>query len=190
MKACVFAVLLWAGGSQIAFAEGVGDCDQALVISTYDRFSSDHVDYRLASFVTKDTYDKISGSHNGSILIYGIPMSGSWNAFKEKLDKTMNKTDTSLTRDQALNIMWTGLDPNAVSAYSKCLDEVAFSSAGLHLGVKAATASDITIAIKYAANFYDPKTLHVKWTTNVDTIDGAPFQLCYIATFRVRELLS
>lgn len=175
MKLSVFSILFWGGYVTIASAAGVSDCDQALIISTYSNFSSDHVDYRLASLVTQDTYDKISGSHGASAIIYGIPMSDSWSGFKNNVANALNRYNTSMTRNQAINIMWTGLDTTAASAYSKCLEEVAFSSAGLHLAAKAATASDISIAVKYAADFYSPKILPVTWTANVPTVDGKPF---------------
>lgn len=63
------------------WAQGVHDCDAALVRSTYNQISADHVDARLATLVTEDDYNQISHDAGANAVIYGIPMGGSYKDF-------------------------------------------------------------------------------------------------------------
>jgi hypothetical protein len=83
-------------------------------------------------------------------------MGASYKDFQTNVRKALASSNSSLTHDQALNILWTGLDRNGVSAYSKCIDGVALSSFGLHLAVRYATTSDIAIIIKWVPSFSQP----------------------------------
>ncbi len=158
----------------IAFAEGGRECDQALVRSTYSSFSPDHVDPRLATFVSGDSYDAIKHDADSKATIYGVPTGQSYDDFQENVRKRLAQinNNNSLSHDQILNILWTGLSANSSSLYSKCIEDVAFSSFGLHMAVKYATANDVTLAIKYVPGFRDPKTQALHWTSNIIAADG------------------
>lgn len=130
-------------------AHAQGSCDKALVESTYNKFSSDHLDWRLASQVTRNTYDEIKHDAGANAVIYGFPVGATYDDFQKRVTESSNTINTSLTHDQALNIMWTGLDPNASSAYSACLQANVLESRGLHTVVKSATNHDITLILRW-----------------------------------------
>lgn len=127
MKILIVSFLFAIVSINATLAEGVRDCDQALVRSTYSSVSADHLDAHLATLVSQESYNKITEDAKANATIYGIPMGGSWKEFKDNVQKAIASSNSSLTHDQALNILWTGLDQNASSAYSKCVDGIAFS---------------------------------------------------------------
>src|SRR5262249_51255604 len=134
-----------------------------------------HVDWRLASLVTSSTYDEIKHDAGVSALIYGVPVGANYDDFHKRVEQRLNQFSTSLTHDQAVNIMWTGLDPNAVTAYSRCLDTQVLSSRGMHVVVKSATASDIAVLLRWVPQGSDPATIRLSWSGV--TIDSAKLPL-------------
>lgn len=139
-------------------------CDKALVIATYQRFSSNNVDWRLASLVTSDTYDEIT--HNGTLdtVIYGVPTKGGYNDYHNRVEQALNSLNMSFTHQQAENVAWTGLDPNATTAYSDCLQTQALRSGGLHLAVKSATSRDVAVLVRwFPQGGHEQSTIPVSW---------------------------
>jgi hypothetical protein len=120
------------------------DCDPALVKDTYSSMSAEHVDYRLATFVSEDDYNQAKHDASGSGVIYGVPMGATWSDFQENIHKFTQSMSTSLTHDQARNVIWTGLSKTSAKAYIACIN-ASLSSGGLHLEVKEATNTDVTI---------------------------------------------
>jgi hypothetical protein len=59
-----------------------GPCSDALVISTYDRFETKHVDWRLASHVFGTAYNEIRDKAGASATIYGVPVGANYGDFK------------------------------------------------------------------------------------------------------------
>jgi hypothetical protein len=153
-------------------AQGVSACDAALVKSTYNKFSSDHLDWRLAQYVSEQTYDEIKHDAGVNAVIYGVPVGASYGDFKKHVDDRVNSLRTSLTHDQAINVMWTGLDPNAVTAYSTCLQTVVLSSSGLHMVVRSATARDIALTLRWVPRGTDPRMINLTWSGLRTDIDG------------------
>jgi len=146
---------------QTALAQGV--CDAALVKSTYSSFSSDHLDWRLASLVTDKEYEEIKHDAGGNAVIYGVPVGASYDDFSKRVKDKQSSYNESLTHSQALNILWTGLDPNAPSSYLECLRAQIFAGRGLHLAVKSATKTDISLLISWNPQGNDPSTISPKW---------------------------
>jgi hypothetical protein len=155
-----------------AYAQG--PCDEALVKSTYNSFSSDHLDWRLASQVTEKTYDEIKHDAGANAVIYGFPVGATYDDFQKRVKESSNTFATSLTHDQALNIMWTGLDPNAPSVYSACLQAKVLASRGLHAVVKSATNKDIAIILRWVPQGSDPSSIKPTWVGITKDIDGNP----------------
>ena len=44
-------------------------CDAALIVSTYNSFSSDHIDWRLATFVSETEWNTIKHDQGASAVI-------------------------------------------------------------------------------------------------------------------------
>src|SRR5271157_4630351 len=108
-------------------------CDAALVKSTYNSFSSDQMDWRLATLVTEKDYNEIKQDAGGSAVIYGVPVGANYDEYRKNVTEKLASYHESLTRNQIKNILWTGLDPNAKSAYSECLQAQVFAARGLHM---------------------------------------------------------
>lgn len=139
------AILLCIFGITLCPVFGQAPCAEALVVATYDKITSDNLDQRLASLVTSSEYDAVQHAGSANALIYGTPMGANYSDFHENAKSNASSQSSSLTHSQATNIKWTGLDPNSPDAYSKCLEQQVLYLQGLHLTVKSATTSDITL---------------------------------------------
>ena len=60
--------------------------------------------------------------------------------------------------------MWTGLDPNSPSAYAQCIDAFIRTTRGLHLAIRNATNSDISLIIGWNPQGSDPSNINVTWS--------------------------
>jgi hypothetical protein len=154
---CLLA--LWSG-SALAQAE----CDAALVQSTYASWDSSHADWRLATKVTKEMYETIKQGGGANAVIYGVPVGADYNEFRNRVNQEMTSHQESLTMDQARNIMWTGLDPSSPSVYAQCIDAVVRNTRGLHLAVRSATESDISLIVGWNPEGPDPTSIRVTWS--------------------------
>jgi hypothetical protein len=129
------------------------------VRSTYNQFDSQHVDWRLASHVSESAYEQIKHDAGGSAVIYGVPTGGNYSDFQNRVSQYASDLNTSLSADQAVNVMWTGLDPSSPSAYSTCLNAQVLTSRGLHLVVNSATKSDIALTLSWLPRGNDPSNI-------------------------------
>jgi hypothetical protein len=172
--------------STVAVAQS--ECDQALVKATYGNFGSDHVDQRLASEVDENTWKEITHNGSANATIFGIGSGGGTYAdFQNNIAARKNSFSQSLTHDQARNIMWTGLDPSSETVYSDCLNALVLINRGLHIVVKFATTSDITLNIVWKPEGIDPPTVNTIWTPPITQIDrtSLPTQVRQGANFVV-----
>lgn len=162
MRLHVFAFAVVFSASLMMRAQAT--CDTALVKSTYNSFSSDHLDWRLATFVSETEYNDIKHDQGASAVIYGIPVGESYGDYQRHVSEKIHDYHESLTRSQARNIMWTGLDESSPSDYAKCLEAQVFESPGLHIAVQSATASDIFILAKWTPQGPNsPTQIHPQW---------------------------
>jgi hypothetical protein len=168
---CALLVLF----AKCSYAAGV--CDAALILSTYNSFSSDHIDWRLATFVSEKEWDQIKHDESANAKIFGVPVGETYSDFQNHIKEKISVYQESLTRNQMLNILWTGLDPNAASAYSSCLQTQLFATRGLHLGVKAATKNDISILVSWNPQGRDPATINPAWVWSGKGRDQFPKSL-------------
>lgn len=145
-------------------ARAQGVCDAALVKSTYNSFSSDHLDWRLATLVTQKEYDDIKQEEGANAVIYGIPVGESYKDYQTHLKEKLSSYHESLTHDQIVNILWTGLDPNSPSAYRDCLNAQIFAARGLHMAVVSATKSDVSVIVSWNPQGSDPSRITPRWT--------------------------
>src|SRR5579864_8162883 len=95
-------------------------CDAALIKSTYNSFTSDQTDWRLATLVSEKDYNEIKQDAGGNALIYGIPVGANYSDFQRNIHDKLQTHTESLSRNQIRNILWTGLDPNSPGAYHDC----------------------------------------------------------------------
>lgn len=144
-------------------ARAAAVCDAALVLSTYNSFSSDHIDWRLATFVSEKEWEQVKHDQGSSAVIYGIPIGETYSDFESHVKEKTNVYHESLTRNQMLNILWTGLDPNSTTAYSSCLQTQLFATRGLHIAVKAATKVDISLIVSWNPQGKDPASINPRW---------------------------
>jgi hypothetical protein len=148
-------------------AAGVGDCEGALVISTYSKISKSHEYAELTSLVTEDVYNEIKQKAGGSTTIFGIPVGANFADFKKRAESSMSQSSEKTTHDEMLNILWTGLDNNAVSVYSDCINAAA-KSEGLHISVRSATTVDITVLVTWTPKGTNPQIAHLEWSVLSD----------------------
>jgi hypothetical protein len=148
MKKIAFAGFLFTFGFLNA-ALGQSVCDSALVKSTYNLGSYVGSDWRLADLVDQNTYEQIKHDAGANAEIYGVPVGASYGDFKNQVAALRKQHNESLSHAEQLNVAWTGLDPNAPSAYRDCLNNQVFNMPGLRAAVTGATKSDISILIKW-----------------------------------------
>jgi hypothetical protein len=158
-SAAIIVVLACCG----EWAYGQGICDAALVKSTYNSFSTDQIDYRLATLVSEDTYNSIKRDAGGDVSIFGISAGATYKDYQDEVKKQLSTYNESLTRNQMRNILWTGLDANSPGAYSECLKAQVLAARGLHLAVTSATKSDIAIVVRWNPQGADPATISPTW---------------------------
>lgn len=161
-----FTFISCTGLSGQAHAQDGSGCAEALVMATYSRTQIDHDDWRLASYVTENEYNSIRHDAGANAVIYGVPVGVSYSDFQTRTTEKTNSYKESLTHDQAINVMWTGLDPNAANAYSDCLKSKTFNQRGLHLAVKSATKNQISILVAWTPTGDDPRNAAPEWIWN------------------------
>lgn len=133
----------------LACAQADDDCRDALVLATYSKSEITNEDWRLASFVTENDYNTIKHDAGINAVIYGVPVGASYSDYQKSVKEKTNSYNESLTQSQKVNVMWTGLDPNAKNTYSECLKTKIFSKQGLHLGVQSATKQQVSVAVAW-----------------------------------------
>lgn len=143
------ALLALATASSVA-AQSEESCADALVASTYNRFDTQAVDYRLAWHVSERAYEEVKKKAGGNASIFGISLGGNYAEFQKSLREKTSNYSSSLTQTQATNVQWTGLDANGASAYTECIRSKKFSKRGLHLAVKAATKDEVTVWVNWS----------------------------------------
>lgn len=140
----------------------VSDCDAALVKSTYASASNVGVDWRLADLVSQQTYDEIMHDGGANAVIYGVPVGASYKDFKSSIASFKHVHQESLSFSEKRNIAWTGVDPSTPTLYRSCLDAQVFAGVGLHAAAIGATASDISILVRWFSPG-GPNTLPITW---------------------------
>lgn len=143
-------------------------CDNALILSTYSEKSSFHSDWRLAKFVSEEVYDKAKQEYGINVVIYGVPVGASYKNYQENYRKLEQSFNESLTLDQSRQIMWTGLDPNSLTAYDTCLKSEIFNTPGLHIAIVGATEENYTIKVRW----FIPKSNDIKVSWSIPEILG------------------
>jgi hypothetical protein len=117
-------------------------------MSTYNSSGITTLDWRLADLVDQTAYDQIKQNGGASAVIYGVPVGANYNEFKNTINTYKQSTNQSLSYSQQVNLAWTGLDPNAQSAYTACL-QAEQQKTGLHAFVVFATTTNIAIQINW-----------------------------------------
>jgi hypothetical protein len=148
-----------------AIAQDVAQCDKALVMATYNRTDLAFLDWRLAEHVDEGTYDTIKREAGARGTIYGVPISSTYGEFKQNIRRLQKTRHESYTQHIFRNVAWTGLDPDARTTYSHCLDTVArLKATGLMLIPLWATVSDITFQVRYVPVGNSPNPMPVTWS--------------------------
>jgi hypothetical protein len=148
--------------SRVAQA-GVEVCDAALIQTTFSASSSVSDDWRLASLITSSNYDQVKHDAGGQATVYGIPFGANYSDFRTNLNSQYAQQNQSENINQTRNVAWTGLESASVSAYEACLQTQVLMSNGLHAAVTTATASDISIHIRFVVPGL-PAHVAIKWS--------------------------
>ena len=138
-------------------------CDEALVRATLTSGKAVQKDWRIALMVTRGVYDEIKHSGGAGAEIGGVPLGANYEDFHNRVENLKNSTNESYAMSDIRNIAWSGLDPNAVNVYSKCLDAEVLQSNGLNAAILAGTNKEIAIRVHWFLPA-EPKPAHVTWT--------------------------
>src|SRR5437764_7400851 len=161
MRRTFFGVLLLTLSVIIASGPLHAACEEALVRSTLTSTVKD--DLRLSTLVTEQVWNE--ATHNGTlnVPIYGIPAGASYRDYQARAQSA--SASSSYSREQLINIAWTGLDPNSVTTYAQCIQLEEARVPGLHLSVTAADPTGILLLITW--NVPNIPRIGVRWTTPV-----------------------
>ena len=146
-------------------AQGVKDCDGALVLATYSSSQSRFWDWRLAERVSQAQYNDVKKNAGASGAIYGVPIGADYAEFRSNFNSFNRQKNESITEEVFRNIAWTGLDANSVRAYEECLRHA--SNKNLILIPRTATATDLTFDLLYHVIGKARNPLPVRWTGSV-----------------------
>lgn len=150
-------LVCWAGNAR---AGSLSECNAALIVSTYNKIDSSKSDWRMATFVDKEAYNKIKDSAGASAVIYGVPVGANYDQFRESIDRYKTSTTESFSQEQFQNISWTGLGAEAADAYKECIRQ---KSRGLYMVPDKATDTDLSFRVIYGVIGGSPNPLPVKW---------------------------
>lgn len=142
-------------------AEGIKDCDSALIKATYTLTESRFLDWRLAEKVSNEQYNEVKQSASAAVSIYGIPIGADYGEFRKNIDTYRYSKNASLTEETFRNVLWTGLNESSEKAYVACLHQA--SKKSLLLIPKTATTSDITFDLQYSVIGAAKNPLPVEW---------------------------
>lgn len=137
------------------------DCAQALVRDTYseDQFWSS--DRRIWSSVDKQTWEEIKKNAAGDVVIYGVPIGGSYEDYKSVSEELASRYIETFSTTHARSIQWSGLKPEAFTAYNNCLKIK--KSQGLVLGLGEATKEKVTLLITWNKGIGGPEVAELDW---------------------------
>lgn len=135
-------------------------------MSTYQQLNQSSANWQLATLVTEDTYNRLKTSAGGSAVIYGVPMGGNYSQFRANVASRLSARQESWSASQLQNVLWTGLDPTAATAYRDCLNAQVFNQPGLQAAVIGASTTNILIRVRWnVPGQTTPAT--VTWTSPV-----------------------
>lgn len=140
-----------------------GPCDAALVRTTYSSFTSTQLDWRLASLVTESEYNEIKHDAGASAVIFGVPVGVDYSDYHARAVQISSSYKESLSLNQQKNILWTALDPNAPTVYAACLQAQVFGIRGLHMAVRQATKTDVSVIASWNPQGNDSNTIKPTW---------------------------
>ena len=170
--------LIFTGGTAFylcvltATSSAAATCDAALVKTAYSSMTATHDDWRLSLLINSENYEQAKHDAGVNAVIYGIPVGATYSDYSENRARIFQQHNESRTVNEMRNVAWTALDPNAESAYSDCLRVEALNQNGLQAVVWSATASDITIVVRWFLPG-QPAAARVTWTPH--EIEGIAF---------------
>lgn len=145
-------------------------CEDDLIRATYQQNSSVSTDWRLATLVTQSVWDEVSHNGGANAQIYGVPVGASYADYQRRAQNMLQSSSQSYSNTQLLNIAWTGLDRNSITAYEACLQTEAAKAPGLHLGVRTADDGDVLLLASWTLPGGGP--IKVTWTPSI--VEGYP----------------
>jgi hypothetical protein len=145
-----------------AFAEGVKDCDGALILSTYSRTDKQFSDWRLAENVDSGSWNTATRNGALNIPIYGVMAGASYNDYKQNINTLKRNNTQSYQTDTFRNVLWTGLDETSAKAYAACLANS--TKKNLALIPRTATTTDVSFDLQYTIVGRGRNPISIKWS--------------------------
>ncbi|RWF64106.1 hypothetical protein [Mesorhizobium sp.] len=133
-------VATWAGP---AFSD---DCSDALIVSTYRKNSESSSDWRLSQYVSEDEFKQLQKNAGAKAVVYGVPVSGSYSDYQTASKNRIQQSGEKLTKAQAENVIWTGLNDASLRGYEACLHSKDY---GLFLYPRKATKKQVELRLEY-----------------------------------------
>lgn len=130
-------------------ARDLSVCNATLIHSTYQSSDRRFLDWRLATAVSRDTFDTLKRGASGNATIYGVPMGANYDEFRENINRFKETRDESLTSEQVQNILWTGLSSNSLAAYEACLQAELRMADGLFLIPQGGNERQAVFAVRW-----------------------------------------
>ncbi|MEY9098007.1 hypothetical protein ABIA24_000916 [Sinorhizobium fredii] len=140
--------------------EAHADCSETLVVSVHQSGSSASSDYRLSQFVSESQYNEMKHSAGAEANIYGVPVGANYSDYQRASRNMIRKSGESITRVQADNVFWTGLEGNALDAYKTCILAGRY---GLFLYPRSATESEVELVLDYRPTPPAADALKLDW---------------------------
>ena len=90
MRTVVRSAAICVIASSVAYGQGVDAgsvCNRDLIRSTYSFSNRLAEDWRLADYVSEEDYNKIKQETGATARIYGVPVTGKYEDFRERIRK-------------------------------------------------------------------------------------------------------
>ncbi|RWK12161.1 hypothetical protein [Mesorhizobium sp.] len=117
-----------------------------MIVSTYSRNSEANSDWRISQYLSEEEFKEIQKKAGAQGEIYGVPVSGSWSDYQAASRRKIQQSNERLTKAQAENVVWTGLDEVSLKAYEACLHSKDY---GLFLYPRKATKTQVELRLEY-----------------------------------------
>jgi len=143
------AVLIVVALEVVLTSQAHAVCESALVMAVYQSSSDVRSDWRLNELVDNESWQNASHNAGANATLFGVPIGASYSDYKSAASRMFHSQNERLSTSQLVNVAATALDPNSPSVYKTCLENQVFMPDGLHAAIVGATASDISILVKW-----------------------------------------
>ncbi|WP_156941285.1 hypothetical protein [Mesorhizobium sp. LSHC422A00] len=114
--------------------------------------------------MTEDVYNEQKTHAGANGMIGKVPVGANYDDYKRNINSMKASHNESLSTAEANNLMWIGLGNGGATAYQACISALTASASGLHLTVRTATESDITLEVSWTPRGPNaPIRIRIEW---------------------------